>query len=91
VNEFFFLCFLLLMEEEQKNLLDTFIIKVVKEMRVSRKISQEDIAFHLGVTPSYIGQIESPKYRAKYNLYHLNSLAVLFDCSPKDFLPEKPL
>lgn len=79
------------MEDVQKNELDTFIIRTVKEMRVSRKISQEDVAFHLGVTPSYIGQIESPKYRAKYNLYHLNALAVLFGCSPKDFLPERPL
>jgi len=27
----------------------------------------------------------------KYNLIHLNELAKLFKCSPRDFLPEKPL
>jgi hypothetical protein len=35
--------------------------------------------------------VENPKYRAKYNLYNINELAKILDCSPKDFLPEKPL
>ena len=38
-----------------------------------------------------LGAIENPKHRAKYNLSHINKLARIFQCSPKDFLPDKPL
>lgn len=74
-----------------KQKLDTFVIAKVKELREAKGVSQEGIAEFLCVTPGYIGQIESPKFRAKYNLYHLNSIARLLGCSPKDFLPEEPL
>ena len=74
-----------------KKPIDLFIVNKVRETRNYQGISQEQIAFHLGVTEGFIGQIESPKFRAKYNTDHLNSLAKLFNCSPKDFLPEKPI
>ncbi len=38
-----------------------------------------------------IGKIENPKQRAKYNIRHLNLLAKALKCSPREFLPEKPL
>ena len=51
----------------------------------------DDIAIHLNVSPGFISHIESPHRRAKYNNTHLNELAKVFKCSPKDFFPEKPL
>jgi DNA-binding XRE family transcriptional regulator len=75
----------------EKHKLDLFIINRVKEMRIAAGFSQEDIAVWLNVTNGFIGQIESPDKRAKYNLYHLNELAKKFKCSPGDFLPEKPI
>ena len=75
----------------QKSKIDWYIISKVKEMRNAKKLEQDDIAIHLNVSSGFIGQIESPNFRAKYNNQHLNELAKLFKCSPKDFMPEKPL
>ena len=55
------------------------------------RLTQEDIAIHLNLSTGFIGHIQSSNYRAKYNSQHLNELAKLFKCSPKDFMPEKPL
>lgn len=75
----------------QKNKIDSYIISVVKKLRTDLGYTQEDIAIHLNVSTGYIGHVESPKFRAKYNIEQLNELAKLFKCSPKDFMPEKPL
>ncbi len=75
----------------QKNKIDWYIVNRVKEIRLKKNISQEDIAVHLNLTNGFIGQVESPNYRAKYKTLHLNDLAILLECSPKDFWPEEPL
>ena len=77
--------------DHPKSKIDLFIVNKVREMRLSRDITQEGLAFHLGLSVGFIGHIESPHFRAKYNAIHLNELAKLFKCSPKDFWPEKPL
>ena len=74
-----------------KNKIDWFIINQIREMRLEKGLSQDDIALHLDLSKGYIGHIESPNFIAKYNTGHLNELAKLFKCSPKDFMPEKPL
>jgi transcriptional regulator with XRE-family HTH domain len=53
-------------------------------------MSQSDLAFKLNVSYGFIGQVESPNFPAKYNINHLDKLAFIFGCSPKDFLPNKP-
>ena len=79
------------MAEVKKSKLQLHIIDCVKEMRVDNKMSQAVLAIKLGVSDSFIGAVENPKHRAKYNLEHLNELAKIFKCSPKDFLPENPI
>ena len=74
-----------------KTKIDWFIITRVREMREREGLEQDDIAIHLSVSNGFIGQIESPNFRAKYNTSHLNELAKLFKCSPKEFMPEKPI
>jgi len=74
-----------------KSKIDWFIVNQVKEKRIGLGIEQDDVALHLEVSNGFIGQIESPNFRAKYNTQHLNELAKLFKCSPKDFMPDKPL
>ena len=54
-------------------------------------MSQDEIGSIIGKSKSFIGNIESPKNRAKYNLNHINSLADYFNISPKDFLPKEAL
>ena len=74
-----------------KSKIDLYIIEQVKQKRQKDDLQQDDIAIHLNVSPGFISHVESPYQRAKYNTQHLNELARLFMCSPKDFFPEKPL
>lgn len=69
---------------------DLFVIKKVKEMREKQEIRQIDLSQHLGMADSFISNVESSKRRDKYNIRHLNELAKVFKCSPKDFLPDNP-
>jgi transcriptional regulator with XRE-family HTH domain len=69
--------------------LDLFVIQKVRKYRIENKFSQVDLAIKLGVSPGFIGKVESHKNPAKYNLAHINKLADIFNCSPKDFLPDK--
>lgn len=79
------------MAEIKKTELDLYIVAKVKEMRLQNKWSQAVLATKLNVSNGFFAQIENPKHRAKYNISHLNKLAQIFNCSPQDFLPEKPL
>jgi len=67
------------------------IIQLVKAVREDKGFAQDDIADALKVTRGYIGQIESPNSPSRYTVDQLNSLALFFKCSPKDFIPEIPI
>ncbi|MBX2926006.1 MAG: helix-turn-helix transcriptional regulator [Chitinophagaceae bacterium] len=79
------------MSESPKTEFELYVIDKVRERRMELGLSQDDIAIILNTTRGFIGQIESRKNSAKYNLNHLNILAAELNCSPKDFLPEKPI
>ena len=74
-----------------KSKIDWFIINKVREFRLAKKLGQIHLAVQIGKSLGYIGQIESPKSKSRYNTDDLNALAKLFKCSPKDFWPEKAL
>lgn len=74
-----------------KSEIDLYVINKVRELRVNANISQAELALLLDLSVGFIGHIESSKYRAKYNLHHLNQLAKVLKCSMKDFFPENPL
>jgi transcriptional regulator with XRE-family HTH domain len=69
--------------------IEQFVIDKVRSERIKNNLSQLDLANYLDVSPGFISAIESTKGRGKYNLNHINMLAKLFNCSPKDFLPLK--
>jgi transcriptional regulator with XRE-family HTH domain len=71
-----------------KSKMEQAVIDAVKEKRISKNMSQAKLARELDVSEGFIGNVENPKYRAKYNLNHINKLAILFKCSPRDFLPK---
>jgi transcriptional regulator with XRE-family HTH domain len=71
--------------------IERHIIKRVKEIRNERKISQISLSQSIGKSSSFVSHVESVKRRAKYNLNHLNEIAKIFGCSPKDFWPDKAL
>jgi len=77
--------------QEHISPIEQYVIDFVRKLRSDRNMTQEDIANIVEVSRSYIGDIESPNTRAKYNLSHLNALADYFDMSPRLFLPEKAI
>lgn len=74
-----------------KSELDQYIAGKVKAIRLQNKMTQAVLSIKLGVSNTFIGQCEVPTHKSHYNLHHLNKLAQIFDCSPKDFLPDKPI
>ena len=70
--------------------IEIYIIQRVKTIRKERGLTQEQLSLKLDKGVGFIGDIESSK-PAKYNLKHLNEIAKILECSPKDFWPEKPL
>jgi transcriptional regulator with XRE-family HTH domain len=73
-----------------KSDIEAYVINKVKEKRVQQNLSQSELAVRLNVSNGFIGQAESSKSPTKYNLNHLNQLAIIFNCSVKDFIPEEP-
>ena len=71
--------------------IEQYIIDKVKQMRIDRDLTQAELSLQLDMNDSFVSHVESKSKRAKYNVNHLNMIAKVFECSPKDFLPEKPL
>lgn len=86
-----FLACQILMAENKKSDIDLYIVNKVREIRLQKGITQTEIAYHLNLSIGFIGHIESPRFRAKYNTFHLNELSKLLNCSPRDFWPDTPL
>ena len=80
--------------EKQKFLktkIEFFVIDEVRKIRIKCNLSQSELAYRLGVSPGFIGKVESQNSRSKYNLNHINKLSEIFNCIPKYFLPNKKL
>lgn len=77
------------MGQSAKTKFELQVIQKVKEKRIAMNKSQEDLAAALDLSRGFIGQIESPTSASKYNLNHLNKIALELGCSPKDFIPDK--
>lgn len=74
-----------------RSAIDIYVIDKVKEKREAHGMSQEQLSIEAGFKSNgFVGQVESPKYAKRYNIQHLNKFSVIFQCSPKDFLPDKP-
>ena len=75
-----------------KSKVDTYVIDKVREKRLERNLSQEELSIKAGFRSNgFVGQAESSNYTKRYNIQHVNKFAQIFNCSPRDFLPEIPL
>ncbi len=72
-----------------KSAFELAVVENVKKKRKELNRPQSYIAMILDVSDGYIGQIESPRYPSMYSLNQLNIIAKDFECSPKDFMPER--
>lgn len=77
------------MKEPEISPIEQFVLDIVRSKRIEKGISQVEFANLLNVSIGFIGNVENPKYRAKYNLNHIHELAKIFKCSPKDFKSDK--
>ncbi|WP_342644882.1 helix-turn-helix transcriptional regulator [Mucilaginibacter sp. CSA2-8R] len=78
------------MAVNHKSDIEAYVIAKVKEKREQANLSQSELALRLDVSNGFIGQAESSNSPTKYNLNHLNKLAIILGCSIKDFMPDKP-
>lgn len=79
------------MGKEYKSEIEQFVINKIREMRKEKKISQAELAYMIDKSPAFIGQVENPNHRAKYNINLLNAIAAALECSIKDFFPDNPM
>ncbi len=78
-------------KESLKSEIELYVIDRVKAIRIKKGISQAKLAHLLDISVGFIGNVENPNHRAKYNLNHLNSIAKVLDCSFSDFFPKTSL
>lgn len=71
--------------------IEKYIIDKVKAMRKQHGLSQLNLSQKLDMNDSFISHVESNSKRTKYNINHLNLIAKIFNCSPKDFWPNKSI
>ena len=71
--------------------IEEYVIDEVRKRRVEMGISQAALADYINVSRGFIGDVENPKRRAKYNLHLINEIAKVLKFSPMDFLPPEPL
>lgn len=71
--------------------IEKFVIARIKEIRESKGITQEELSLSIGKNIGFISQIEAPSKKAKYNVIHLNLIAIALGCSIKDFFPDEPI
>jgi transcriptional regulator with XRE-family HTH domain len=71
--------------------IEAYIINKVKERRKELGLSQIALSQKLALSDSFVSHVESKTRRAKYNINHLNDLAIILDCSPRDFWPENAI
>lgn len=79
------------MKKADTSAIEQFVIDKVREIRKEKGISQRELSAMTDLSIGFIGDVESVKSRAKYNLNHLNTIAQALNCSPKDFLPDTPI
>jgi transcriptional regulator with XRE-family HTH domain len=73
-----------------KSKIELFVIDRVRKLRYEEKMSQAKLADLLGVSKAFIGNVENNNRDEKYNLNHINELAIIFNCSIKFFFPDEP-
>lgn len=71
--------------------IDKFVISQVRKRRDDIGISALDLSQLIGAPDSFVSNTESRKSHSKYNVRHLNLLAIALKCSPRDFWPVEPI
>ena len=60
---------------EKLTAIELFVIEAVKKRRKIRNMTTRALSESIGLEESFVGLVENPKTRTKYNLNHLNEIA----------------
>jgi transcriptional regulator with XRE-family HTH domain len=69
--------------------IERHVINFVRQARMERHLSQSNLCDLLQVCGTFVGNVESLRHPAKYNLQHINTLAWFLEVPPADFLPKQ--
>lgn len=69
--------------------IDWYVINRVKELRIAKGISQEQLSIRMGFSERFVSKVEDFTAHTKYNLRHLNLAVKIFGVSFSDLLPPK--
>ena len=73
-----------------KSKIELYTIEKVKERREQLDMKLTYFADCMNMSHQFISKIEDCDTDKAYNLDHLNDIAVILECSIKDFFPDKP-
>lgn len=79
------------MEVKQTSAIEQYIIDKVREKRKALGISQRELENRADFAGGFVGKVESPNHRAKYNFNHVNAISKVLNCKVWDLVPEYPL
>ena len=72
-----------------KSEIDKYVTQAIRKRREELGISQEALSYLIERTGTCIANIENGT--RKYNVAHLNLIAIALKCCIKDFFPDKPI
>lgn len=73
-----------------KSEIGLYVARRVQEKTKEAGMSRQELADSLNLNETNLRRAEDPRSSVKYNLDHLNAIAVILKCSISDFFPEKP-
>jgi transcriptional regulator with XRE-family HTH domain len=76
-----------------KREIDNYVSDILKRKRHEKGWTQQQLSDYTGgyITKSFLNSLENINSTDHLNVHHINLFAEVFDCSPRDFLPEKPI
>ena len=72
-----------------KSKIDRYVIYRVTKKRKECGLSQAVLARKMKISVSLLSKIESDAFQAHYSLAHLNLIARILKCSPREFMPAR--
>lgn len=74
--------------DAKQTAIEIYVIQAVKKRREELNMSQKALSININVDEGFVGHVESPKYKTKYNFNHINEIAKVLKCSVADFMPD---
>ena len=74
-----------------KSPIGIYVAQKVRERRDALGMSRQELADSLNLNETNLRRAEDPRLSVKYNLDHLNAIAIVLKCSISDFFPSQPI